>query len=100
MVKTCGIVKSIVNKDMYRQQATKQCVGVESMSRWGYRMWKHSRLPVQPFGSMLGRIVFYHQGLGPIKFRINFGRNAGRTKCIEWARLRDQRCAPRPGPQR
>src|SRR5215468_9604248 len=24
------------------QQATKQCVGVESMSRWGYRMWKHS----------------------------------------------------------
>ena len=64
------------------QQATKQCVGVESMSRWGYRMWKHSRLPVQPFGSMLGRIVFYHQGLGPIKFRINFGRNAGRTNVL------------------
>jgi hypothetical protein len=29
------------------QQATKQCVGVESMSRWGNRVWKHSRLQVQ-----------------------------------------------------
>src|SRR5262245_41228112 len=33
---------------------------------------------------MLGRIVFYPQSLEASKFRINFGRNAGRTKRIEW----------------
>src|SRR5262245_320011 len=51
------------------QQATKQCVVVGSMSRWSNRVWKHSRLQVQSFGSMLGRIVFYPQSLEAIKFR-------------------------------
>ena len=66
--------KNLWNRQEHReqghvsQQATKQCVGVESMSRWGNRVWKHSRLQVQSFGSVLGRIVFYPQRLEAIKF--------------------------------
>src|SRR5262245_36644771 len=82
------------------QPATKQCVGVESMSRWGNRIWKHSRLPGQIFWLNAGRIVFYPQSLELIKFRINFRRNAGRSKSLECARLHDQQCVPRSGPRR
>src|SRR5262249_32799602 len=55
------------------QQATKQCVGVESMSRWGNRIWKHSRLPGQIFWLNAGRIVFYPQAWKQSNFGLILG---------------------------
>jgi len=35
------------------QEATKQCVGVGDLNRWGNRIWKHNRLQEQSFSLIL-----------------------------------------------